>query len=265
MALKINNGLDLANQRIANVGDPSSAQDVATKNYVDAGIRGVDWKDNVRVASTGNVTLSTGLVNGQVIDGVTLVTGNRVLLKSQTTGTENGIYTAVASGTGVRAIDADTSAKVTAGMATTAAEGTANGGKTFILTTADPITLGTTSLTFGLLGGGGTSYIGGAGLTLTGATFDVVGGTGITVAADLVSVDFSVVPKKFAGNVGDGSSTSITVTHNLGTRDVIVQLYQAATPWNQELCDVAAATTNTVTLAFAVAPASNFYRCVVMG
>lgn len=264
MALKIDNGLDLTNQRIVNLGDPSSAQDAATKNYTDNVARGLDWKNNVRCGSTGNVALTTGLVNGQVIDGVTLVTGDRVLLKDQTTGLQNGIYIAVASGTGVRAVDADASSEVTAGMAVTIAEGTVNADKSYVLTTNDPIVLDTTTLVFGLLGGG-TTYSAGNGLSLSSNTFNVVAGSGIIADGTSTRIDPSVVPKKFATNVGDGSSTAITITHNLGTRDVIIQLFLGATPWNQELTDITLPSTNTATLTFATAPASNAYRAVVMG
>lgn len=264
MALKVNNGLDLANQRIINTGDPSSAQDVATKNYVDAGIRGIQWKNAVKAASTGNVTVSSAPSS---IDSFSLTSGDRVLLKNQTSGSENGIYTFSAAGSAlVRATDLNASSQATNGVAVSVTEGTVNADTSWILTTTAAITLGTTSLTFSqLTGGAGTTYSAGNGLSLTSTTFAVVAGSGIIADGTSTRIDTSVVPKKFAGNVGDGSSTSITVTHNLGTRDVIVQLYQAATPWNQELADIAAATTNTVTLAFAVAPASNFYRCVVMG
>lgn len=264
MATKVQNGLDLVNQRIINVGDPSGAQDAATKNYVDAGIRGIEWKNAVQAASTGNVTVSSA---PSTIDGITLVSGNRVLLKNQTAGAENGIYTfSAAASPLVRATDLNASTQAVNGVAVSVTGGTANADTSWVLTTTAAITLGTTSITFSQLSGGaGTTYSAGNGLSLTSTTFAVVAGSGIIADGTSTRIDTSVVPKKFAGNVGDGSSTSITVTHSLGTRDVIVQLYAAATPWDQEICDVTAATTTTITLAFAVAPASNFYRVVVMG
>lgn len=75
----------------------------------------------------------------------------------------------------------------------------------------------------------------------------------------------STAPSKFTANVGDGSSTSITVTHNLGTRDVVVTVYQNSSTWDEVLVNIQHATTNTVTLIFATAPASNAYRVSVIG
>jgi len=92
MATKVANGLDLQAQRIVSVADPSSAQDAATKAYVDNIAAGLAWKKEVVVATTANGALATAFANGQTIDGYTLVTGDRILLKNQTTQTENGIY-----------------------------------------------------------------------------------------------------------------------------------------------------------------------------
>lgn len=266
MATKVANGLDLQSQRIESVGDPSSAQDAATKNYVDNVARGLDWKQSVRAASTGNVDIASAPSS---IDGVTLTSGDRVLLKNQTTGSQNGIRIFTAASAALnRALDADSSAEVTSGMAATVTEGTANGDKVFVLTTNDPITLDTTALVFAEVGGGGgTTYTAGNGLTESPATtFNVGAGTGITVAADTVSIDTAVVARKFAANVGDGSSTSISVAHNLGTRDVVVQVRRAASPYDKIIVDdLADVDANHVELVFATAPASGAYRVTVVG
>lgn len=115
----------------------------------------VDWKDSVRVATTGAGTLATSFENGDTIDGVVLATNDRILVKDQASGSENGIYVVAVSGAPTRATDADTSAEVTAGMAVTVTEGTANADKIFTLTTNDPITLGSTSIAFASVGSGG--------------------------------------------------------------------------------------------------------------
>ncbi len=265
MAVLIHTGIDLNAQRALNMGSPSSGTDGANKDYVDATARGLDWKASVRAASTGNITL-TG--PGTTIDGVTMAANDRFLAKDQTTGSQNGIY--VWNGSAVaatRAVDADSNAEVTSGMATTVTEGTANGDKVFILTTNDPITLGTTALAFSQLGGGGGTYVAGNGLTESPAgTFNVGGGTGITVTADAIAIDTSVVPRKVAANVGDGAATAINVVHNLGNRDVGVEVYRNSTPWDTILCDVdRSVDVNTVRLSFATAPATGAFRVVITG
>jgi len=170
--------------KITNLLAGVAATDAATVAQVDAARQGILVKDPVRVATTANITLS----GTQTIDGVALSATDRVLVKDQSTGADNGIYLVNAS-TWTRALDANISAEVKAGMMMWVNEGSVNGDKQFILTTNDPITLGTTALVFTLFAGG-TSYVGGAGLTLTGATFDVVAGdTSLTVAADSVIVN----------------------------------------------------------------------------
>lgn len=264
MATRVSNGLDLANQRILNLGTPSSDADAANKSYVDAVARGLDWKASVRAASTGNITLSGP---GTTIDGVTMAVNDRFLAKDQTAGADNGIYVwgggAVAA---TRAVDADSDAEVTSGLATTVTEGTVNDNRVFILTTNDPITLGTTALVFSQLGGGGAAYVAGNGLTETPAgTFNVGSGTGIVVTADAVAVDPAVVPRKFATNVGDGAATTITITHNFATRDVSVDVYLNSGGFTDEIVDVSRPSVNTVTLTFATAPAAGSYRAFVIG
>lgn len=167
-----NTSLPMNSQKITGLADPTAAQDAATKAYVDALINGTDWKQSVRVATTANGTLATAFANGQTVDGVTLVTGNRILLKDQTAGAENGIYTVNASGAPTRATDADSNPEVTAGMALFVSEGTTNGNTQWKMTTDDPITIGTTALVFAQIGAA-TTYTNGTGLNLAGNTFSV--------------------------------------------------------------------------------------------
>lgn len=297
MATKVTNGLDLQSQRIVNLGSPSSAADAVTKQYVDDSLAGLRWKQPVRAATTANGTLASAYENGDTVDGVTLATGDRILIKDQTTQTENGIYTVNASGAPTRATDCDSAAELTSATVLVQA-GTANADKAFTQTTDSP-TIGTNNIVW-VQFGGGTSYTAdgdgialssttfsleldgttlsksssglrvgsgaaGAGLTESSGVLAVGAGTGISVAADAVSIDTSVVARKFSANVGNGSSTSIAVTHNLGTRDVIVEVYTNASTWDTVICDVERNDTNNVTLTFATAPASNAYRVVVTG
>jgi hypothetical protein len=169
------------------VAEPTDAAHAATKGYVDGVRSGLDVKQSVRVATTAALTLSSDLENGDTVDGVTLATGDRVLVKNQDTASENGIYVVKASGAPDRATDADSSAEVTAGMFTFVAEGTVNGDSGWVLTTNDTITLGTTGLVFAQFSGAG-QIVAGDGLSKSGNTINVGAGTGITVNADTVQI-----------------------------------------------------------------------------
>jgi hypothetical protein len=255
--------------KLINLGSPTAGTDATTKAYVDAAISGLSWKDTVRVASTANVAL-TGLV---AIDGVTLVANDRILLKNQTAPAENGIWVA-ASGAWARGADAAAAADLL-NAAVFVSEGTVNADTAWVMTTNAPITVGTTGLTWAQFGAGAV-YSAGAGLTLTGNTFDVGAGSGITVAADTVAVDTTVIAtqayvttavtgmtKKYAAAL-TGTASPETVTHNLNTRDVHVQVLNGATPYTAVEVDWDAATVNTVTIRYNPNLGAG-YRVVVLG
>lgn len=254
--------VDLNNQKITNLTDPTNPQDAANKRYVDAAVVGIDWKPSVRVATTAAITLATGLENGDTLDGVTLATGDRVLVKNQVDATENGIYVVAASGAPSRSTDADTAAEITASFAVFVEEGTVNTDSGWTLTNNGAVTVGTSELSFTQFTGLG-QITAGAGLTKTANTLDVIGGDGITVNADSVVINRAVVVTKYATNVGDGTNTSYTITHNLATRDVVVSLYDNSAPYAEVMADVEHSTTNTITLLFSVAPTTDKYRVVV--
>lgn len=199
--------VSMGSQLITNLATPVSSTDAATKAYADAIASGLLVKTSCRVASTADMAATyegvgktlTANSNGAIsVDGVALSANDRVLVKNQTTGQENGIYIVTIVGDAgnpfvlTRATDFDTSAEVLSGSYTFTTSGTANAATGFILTTADPITLDTTSLSFTQFSAA-QNYVAGAGLTLTSLTFAVGAGTGITVNADSIEVDFTVV------------------------------------------------------------------------
>ena len=179
-------GSTLVQARVATT--PSDANDIASKSYVDSTINGLDVKQSVRVATTAAITIATDLNVGDTIDGVTLADGDRVLVKDQATGSENGVY--VAGATPARAADFDADAEVTAGAFFFVEEGTTNADSGFVLSTNDDITVDTTALTFTQFSGGG-QITAGDGMTKSGNTLNVVGGDGITANANDIAVDIA--------------------------------------------------------------------------
>jgi phage-related tail fiber protein len=159
--------ISLNSNKITNLADPTSAQDAATKAYVDAARSGLDVKESVKAATTANISLS----GTQTIDGVSLIAGDRVLVKNQSTASDNGIYV-VASGSWSRATDSDSSGEFNSGAFTFVEEGTVNGGRGYVLTTANPITLGTTNLEFTMFSSAGAIAAGTA-LSFSGTTLNV--------------------------------------------------------------------------------------------
>lgn len=262
--MKVFNGLDLQGQKVTNLGDPSASTDAVNLQYVQNFVRGISWKAPVRVASTGNITLATP---GASIDGVALSNPSRVLLKNQTDEAENGIWVWTGAAVALtRATDADAGGELLPGTAVSVTSGTVNEDTVWLIISDDAVTVGTTDILWGPLGGAAVPYTAGDGIDITGnevsAVADPAGG--LVVGAAGIAIDESVVARKYSANIGNGASTSIVVNHNLGTKDVAVSLRQNSDDagfWT----DWVATDINTVTLTFAVAPSSNEHRITVIG
>lgn len=315
MAVSFLTGIDCNNQRARAFASPSSGTDGANKDYVDNLISGLRWKAPVRAATTAAGTLASDFENGDTLDGVTLGTGDRILVKDQVDQTENGIYTVNASGAPTRATDADSTAELNAATVFVLS-GTVNADKAYTQTTDNP-TVGSSNIVWVQWGGGSSYTADGQGIELSGGTFSIeldgttlaksgsglrVGsgaagdglteasgvlavntGTGLEISSDTVriaasaagagltggggsalAVDTAVVARKFSGSIGDGSTTAIAVTHNLGTKDVVVQL-RLNSDDSFVYADVVSTSTTQVTITFASAPASNAIRVTVIG
>jgi hypothetical protein len=189
--LKLNpaTDIDAVNNKIINVANPTAAHHATNKGYVDGLIQGLDVKGSVRAASTANGTLSSDFANGDSVGGVTVATGDRILIKEQSTGSENGVYTVNASGAPTRATDFDSNAGITAGAFVFVEEGT-NGDQGFVLTNNGTITIGSTSLIFTQFSGAG-NISAGNGLQQSGTQISVLlpsgsglaaGGAGLSIA-----------------------------------------------------------------------------------
>jgi hypothetical protein len=186
--------------KITNLADPTNDQDAATKYYVDTVAQGLDVKASVLAATTANITLS----GAQTIDGVSVVAGDRVLVKNQTAQADNGIYVA-ASGAWARSADANTWDELVSAY-TFVEEGTANADTGYVCTINKGGTLGTTPITWSQFSGAGT-YLAGTGLTLSGNTFSITN-TAVT-----------------AGSYGSASNTLTTTVNAQGQLTAL-----AATP-----------------------------------
>ncbi len=197
------------NFRISGLADPINPNDAATKAYVDARSAGLDPKASVRVATTENISLS----GTPSIDGVSIVEGNRVLVKNQTIATQNGIYIVSASSWS-RSADFDQDQEATAGVFFFVEEGVTNGDAGFVLTTDNQVTIGVTDLTFTQFSGTG-QIVAGAGLQKVGSelSVNVLSTGGIEIVADNLQLKSSLA--------GAGLTYSNGVLNLVGTTDRI--------------------------------------------
>ena len=208
------NSVAISGGTITGLGSPSASSDAATKNYVDNLVTGLKTRIITRVATTANINLSNALENGDTLDGITLATGNKVLVKDQTDATENGIYNVVASGAATRDTDYDTVAEL-AGQLVIVQEGSSNADKIFLCTTDNSGSIGSVNIVFTVVTPSNVGDVTLNGVqTLTNKTLTS------PVISEIVSVsngNISVLPNG-TGKVlldGNGTSGGVAVTDGL--------------------------------------------------
>lgn len=293
--IQVQNNLDINGQKVKNAADGSASTDYATWGQVQNLVAGVTRAFHAETRASGNVDIAT-LNNGDTVNGEVVATGDVVLLDLQTTPAEDGLYVVGASeGSTARHPQLPSGASWEGVMVRVSGGG--DGGKTYF-STGEDIVVGTDGVTM-VEQATGSTYTAGDGLTESPAgTFNVATGSGLEVVSDAVriasgaagngltggsgsalavgagtgivsnandvAIDTSVVPRKYS-TATHASSTSIAITHSLGTENVIVSVRLEGGAKSAILVDWVATDSNTVTLQPSVAPSANTWRIVVMG
>lgn len=217
-ATSINGALNMNAQKITNLAEPTADSDAATKYYVDAARSGLDIKNSVKAATTGNIDLS----GTQIIDDVALSVGDRVLVKDQANPVQNGIYI-VASGSWNRSTDADHPAELNPGTFVFVEQGTVNDNTGFVVVSNTATTIGIDQIIWTLFSTSGT-LVAGAGLSKTGYTLDVntAAAGGIEIVADNLQLKSSLAGAglTYASGVLDIFGTTNRITVNADNIDI---------------------------------------------
>jgi hypothetical protein len=262
MARKFFTDIDLqSTSKVINVPTPTAAGDAVPKSYVDSAVEGLAWKDSSRVGTQSNINLSSP---GATIDGITMASQDRVLVRNQSTQSQNGIYVWNGASTAMtRSLDASTFAELEQAIITVE-EGT-DAGTTWRQTQINGVidTNNVIFTSFATAAPAASETTAGIAELATQAEVDA-GTDDLRIITPLKLATWSGRIKKYSVSIGDGSATSYTITHNLASRDVQVVVYNNST-YDEVFTDVAHTTTNTLTIVFATAPASNAYRVVVLG
>lgn len=262
MAKPQNSDLDLLNAaRLLNLPAPASPNEPARLADLQNAIEGLSFKDDVRVSTQGNISLATP---GAAIDGINMVVNDRVLVRFQTTASENGIY--IWNGAAVpltRAPDANTAAELRSAV-TLVTEGTSAG--TAWRSTAIVTTLGTDPINWGPFATGiGTATTTTSGAVRLATQAEVDAGSDPTIAITPATLAAYVGRKlKFTALIGDGTATQIDVTHNFGTRDLVPSVRLAGALGDEVGFEFQRISLNVGRFKFAQAPAANAYSITLL-
>lgn len=248
--------------RITNLPNATSDQEPATFAQLKAQSEGLAWKDNVRVKTQGNINLSAP---GASVDSTTLSNGDRFLAGSQSTASQNGIYIFNGANTpATRSLDASTFDKLKSAVVLVD-EGTDAG--TQWRQTAVNGTIDVSDVTW-------TSFI----AATPAASESTAGKIEVATQAETNTgtddsravtpsklANWDKAPKRYQSMVGDGSNTSYTLTHNLGTRDLQVSVYRNSGNYDEVIVETRMTSASQVTLIFSSAPAVDAFRVVILG
>ena len=206
------NNVSISGGSVTGLGDPSSTSDAATKNYVDQAVAGLRTRIIAEAATTANISLTTDLQNGDTLDGVTLVTGDRVLVKDQTTASQNGLYIVVASGAASRDPEHDTIAELS-GQMIVVNQGTANDNKIFLCTTDSDAVIGSSNITYTQVTPSNTGTVTSVAVADSGSSEFTVTGSPITSSGTINLAVNSIANTKITG-LGTASTQDVGTSAN---------------------------------------------------
>ena len=212
IATQASNNVAITGGSVTGLGSPSSSSDAATKNYVDDAVAGLRTRTIAECATTANVNLSNGLEAGDSIDGITLVAGDRVLVKDQSTASENGLYLAVSSGAASRDPEHDSIAELSGGMVVVN-QGTANDNKIFLCTTDSTGSIGSTSITYTQVTPSNTGTVTSIGISDGGASEFTVGSSPVTSSGNITLTVNSIAHTKISG-LGTAATQAVGTSAN---------------------------------------------------
>lgn len=246
--------MDFGNRRrITNLAAGAAVGEPVTYEQLNSAIEAAAWKDSVRVSPAVNTNIAAP---GATIDGITMVSGDRVLLRAQTAVPTNGIYIWNGAATPMtRALDASTFDELESAIVNVE-EGVSSAGSTFRQTQVNGA-LETDNVIWASFGGSPSATETIAGIAELATQPETDAGTDNTrIVTPLKLATYSGRAKRYSTTIGDGSATSILVTHNLNTEDVQVYVREAGGFKRQVLAEVRHTSVNTVTILFDTAPAA---------
>jgi peptidyl-tRNA hydrolase len=206
------NNVSVSGGSITGLGSPSASSDAATKNYVDQAVAGLRTRIIAECATTANVNLTNGLEAGDTIDGVTLVAGDRVLVKDQSTASENGLYLAVSSGAASRDPEHDTIAELSGGMVVVN-QGSTNDNKIFLCTTDNTGSVGSTSITYSQVTPQNNGTVTSVGIADGGSSEFTVGSSPVTSSGNITLTVNSIAHTKISG-LGTAATQTVGTSAN---------------------------------------------------
>jgi hypothetical protein len=212
ISTQASNNVSISGGSVTGLGSPSNNSDAATKSYVDQAVAGLRTRIIAECATTGNVNLSNGLEAGDSIDGVTLVAGDRVLVKDQSTASENGLYLAVSSGAASRDPEHDTIAELSGGMVVVN-QGSTNDNKIFLCTTDNTGSVGSTSITYTVITPSNVGTVTSVGVADSGAGEFTVGSTPVTSSGNITLAVNSIAHTKISG-LGTAATQTVGTSAN---------------------------------------------------